>query len=113
VNKARLAKINELIRRQIAEMIERDFDHSPREFITVTEVITADDLLHTRIKVSIWPDEIRGALFERLVRAAGFFQGLLNKRLQMHPVPHISFERDDRVREAGRIEELLEKSHNN
>lgn len=111
MNDQRLARVNELIKREVGEILTREFEHESNQLVTVTEVITNDDLLTAHVKVSIWPPDAH-ALFESLARQAGRFQHLLNQRLRMHPVPKIVFELDSRIAEAGRIEELLEEVKN-
>jgi ribosome-binding factor A len=113
VNQIRLEKINELIKREVGQILQKEFEHSAGQLITITEVETSDDLLNCRIKVTIWPEPESRSIFENLKKATGFLQGFLNKKLKMHPVPKISFELDARVREAGRVEELLEKTNEN
>lgn len=105
----RLQKINELIKRGLGELIQREFERSANQLLTVTEVLTSDDLLTARVKVTIWPQEEREEIFKRLAKGTAFFQSLLNKRLKMRPVPKIVFGLDTRVAEAGKVEKILEK----
>lgn len=112
MNPTRLEKINELLTREIGSIIQREFEHGHDLFITVTEVKTSEDLLHAEVHVSIWPDKARAETFQNLKNAAGFFQSILNKRLRMHPVPRILFRLDPRIRDAARIEELLDTMEN-
>ncbi|MBI2634034.1 MAG: 30S ribosome-binding factor RbfA [Parcubacteria group bacterium] len=108
----RVEKLNELIKRELGQIIQREFEHSVRQLITITEVSTSEDLLHANVKVSIWPEKERQEIFKKLSRAAGFLQSFLNKRLRMRPVPKIIFELDTRIEEASRVEELIEKVKN-
>jgi len=112
MNRQRLEKVNELIKREVGMIIQREFEHSRDQLITVTEVLTSNDLLHAIVRVSIWPEKESGIIFKNLKKASGFFQSLLNKKLKMHPVPRIAFEFDERVAEAGRVEELLKDVKN-
>jgi len=108
----KLARLNELIKRELGSIIEREFEHNPHQLITVTEVLTDEDLLHAIVKISIWPDKDRDEIFGNLEKAAGFLQQFLNKRLRMHPVPKIIFKLDTSIARASRVEQLLEKVKN-
>jgi ribosome-binding factor A len=112
MNEQRLLKINELIKRELGGILLREFDRRSDEIITITEVETTEDLLTAVVKVTIWPEGKRNAVFLRLGYAVGFFQSLLNRKLKMHPVPKIIFKLDTRVSEADRVEELIEKVKN-
>lgn len=108
----RIEKINELIKRELGSIISREFEVEPGILVTITEAKTSSDLTSAAIGVTVWPEAKRQEVFHKLDRAAGFFQSLLNKKLRMKPIPKISFWLDNRVAEAGKVEELLEKVKN-
>lgn len=105
----RSEKLNELIRRELAAIIAREFDVAPTTFITITEVSVSPNTEIARGYISIYPDVIRNNVFTGLANRTGEFQALLNKRLGMRPVPKIVFVLDTRVKEAAHIEELLDE----
>lgn len=105
----RIARLNELIKRELGAVIAREFDIDPTTFITITEVSVSPDIETAVASVSIYPDAMRKNAFKELVNSAGELQRFLNKRLVMRPVPKISFILDLRTKEAARIEELLDE----
>jgi ribosome-binding factor A len=106
-------QVRELVMRELGAILKKESDTSPSTLVTITEVVLSPDYDHATIKVSIWPDEARRAVFPMLSKRAGEFRKLLGKRLpNLHPLPHLTFELDTRVGEAARVEELLEMVKN-
>ena len=53
----RIVKINELLRQQLAEIMERDLSLKPGVFITIAKIDTSKDLRYTRMFISVFPEQ--------------------------------------------------------
>ncbi len=103
----RIAKINELIKQQIAEIVTRELDFKSGVFVTVAKVDTARDLRYTRIFLSIFPEKEAGYVLETLKKEIYKLQGMLNKKLVMRPLPRIEFFQDITESKADEVEKIL------
>lgn len=87
----RQKKINELIKREVSEIIMREFESPENSLVTIVDVDTDSDLSSAKISVSIFPIDQAYKVFRLLEKMAGFFQRLLNRRLKMKMIPRIKF----------------------
>lgn len=107
----RIDKINELIKRQISEIITRELDLKPGVFLTVSRVDTAADFRYTRIFVSVFPEKDSEYALKTIQNEIYSLQGILNKKLRMKPLPRIEFKLDATEIEADKIEKILNSFH--
>ena len=103
----RTARINDLIRAELADLLRRKVKDPRVGSVSVTAVITAPDISHARVMVSLLEPSSVAAL-EGLRRAAGFLRGELGRRLRLKKAPELLFELDQTVEAATRMEQLLE-----
>ncbi len=87
----RQLKVNELIRRELGEIIMREFEAPENSLVTIVGVDTSADLSSTKVSVSIFPIDQANKAFGSLRKRVGFFQKLLNRRLKMKMIPRINF----------------------
>lgn len=106
----RLQRINELLHREISQLLLCEFDFH-QTLVTITKVETSADLRQAKIMISIMPIEKSQPVLQILERNIFQLQQLLNKKLKMRPVPKIQFVIDKSAANAQRIEELLQKIH--
>src|ERR1700741_979560 len=107
----RIDRIEEQLRMELSEIIEREI-HDPRiGLTTVTAVKISPDLRHAHIFVTVLGDEgQRKKTLEGLRSAASFVRHSLSKRLQhMRRIPELTFEYDEEVEKSMRIEALLDQ----
>ena len=107
----RLPRVNQLIKKELGEIMLREIDFPEGTLVTLTRVETAANLIEAKVYVSIMPEEKAPDVLATLKKLIYFVQQKLNKRLRMRPVPRIIFVEEKAVREAGKIEELLEEIH--
>ena len=106
----RIQKLNQLLKRELGQLLLKEFDFSKDVLITVTRVETSADLSQARVYISTVPDfpKITKILDNKIY----FLQHRLNKRLRMKIVPKIRFLEEKKAGEAAKIEEILEKIKN-
>ena len=108
----RIQRVNSLIKSELSKIFLREFDFPNDILVTITRVETSVDLNQARVYISVMPAEQIDRVFEILNKGIYDIQQKLNKRLRMRPIPKIKFEREEKTKEAGRIEELLEEIKN-
>jgi ribosome-binding factor A len=87
----RQKKINELIKRELNEILVKNFDFPLDCLVTILEVDTSADLSESKVYFSIFPLEQSLFAFNLLKKDIGALQKALNRRLKMKIVPHLKF----------------------
>ena len=105
----RIDRIEEQLRIELSEIIEREIQDPRIGLTTVTAVKVSPDLRHGRVFVTVLGDEAqRKKALEGLRSAASFVRRSLSKRLHhMRRVPELTFDYDEALEKSIRIEELL------
>lgn len=107
----RLIRINELLRREIADLLFREmtdpsFDAAA---VTITRAQISSNLRHAHIGVSIRGDEAKARHILARLRS---HRAALQKRLHGHVIlkytPVLHFERDESIAEGDRILNLID-----
>jgi len=105
----RVDRIEEQLRIEISEILEREI-HDPRiGLTTITNVKASSDLRHARVYVTtLGGEEDRKKTLQGLKSAASFVRRSLSKRLHhLRRIPELTFEYDESVEQSFRIEKLL------
>lgn len=105
----RILRVNQLIQKELSKIILREIDFPPRVLVTLTRVETSLDLNEVKVYVSCLPEKESQKTLSILERETYHLQKILDKRLKMKIIPKIKFVEEFKTREAGEIEELLEK----
>ena len=106
----RIERVNNLIRRELSELIQREL-RDPRldSFVAVTEVKTSADLRHAKIYVScISGKQEEKKTLEVLDSASGFLRTELAKKLRLRRTPELSFQWDDSIEHGDMILRLID-----
>lgn len=104
----RIKKVNELIKEEVAKVINKDVEVS-EALITVTRADTSPDLNQTKVYISVIPEKKAEEAMKELNNQIYDIQQKINKRLNMRPVPRIRFEKEHRNKEAARVEAILKR----
>jgi len=105
----RIQRVNELIKKEISQIILREVEFPKNVFVTVTRVETSPNLIESKVFISVLSEQDKSTVFTLLNRQIYALQQGINKRLRMRPIPKILFSEETRTVEAGKIEALLEK----
>ena len=101
----------DLIRQELAQLLERDVKDPRVGFATVTSVILTGDLRSARVYVSILGDqEQKRQGMEGLTAAANFLRYQLAHRLNLRYTPSIEFHLDRSEEVNQRLDELLRRT---
>ncbi|MEI8233945.1 MAG: 30S ribosome-binding factor RbfA [Verrucomicrobiota bacterium] len=103
--KHRLVRVNELIKRELGDLIARELTFT--QLVTVQEVDITPDLKHAHVYVSVLGDDPAGAL-AKLHERRKEFQHLLSRRVILKYTPHLHFQLDTTVERGDHIIDILQ-----
>jgi len=107
----RVDRIEEQLRIEISEIIEREI-HDPRVGLaTVTGVKISSDLRHARVSITSLGEEAEHKrTIQGLRSASSYIRHSLSKRLHhLKRIPELTFDYDESVEKSFRIEKLLDE----
>ncbi len=106
-------RVGDLIKREIAQIIQRELKDPGVGFVTITDVEVSADLKQAKVFYSVLGDEdSKRRSASALKRASGFIQNEIGGRLRLKYTPEILFQFDKSIEYGARIEELIQKIHN-
>jgi len=105
----RIEKVNSLLEHEIGKILLRDFAFSPEILVTLTHVDCSSNLIEAKVYISVFPDAKADGILNALQKSVFDVQYKINRTLRQRPIPKIRFVRDESVKNAGKIEELLNK----
>jgi ribosome-binding factor A len=105
---ARTDRIDELLRQEIGQILERDVQDPRIGFVTITDVETAPDLSTARVWVSVigQPEE-RDRTLRALERAMPFVRHELGSRIRLRRIPELHLRTDETAQRGTRVLQLL------
>ncbi len=104
----RLARLNEQLKREIAQLLRAEVRDPRVGGVSVTGVEVSADLGVARVYVRlIGSDAERAETLEGLRAAAPFLRRTLGRGLHVRKVPELRFQEDRSLEHARRIEQIL------
>ncbi len=103
----RSARLNILMREEIADIVMRRIKDPRLGFVTVTDVALTDDLKLARVYISVLKPEEQGVALEILGKAKSMIRSEIAKRVRMKFIPALEFWVDESIEEGFRIDKLL------
>lgn len=106
----RLTRVNELLRREVADILYRVLDGSGADLalITVTRVETSSDLRRARVMVSIRGDStVQREMISLLYRERKEIQRMVNRDMTLKYTPRLSFHLDTSLAEGDEVLRIL------
>ena len=105
----RISKVNELMKRELGQIILREVEMPDKAVVTLTRVAASGNLQQAKVYISVVPDEKAREVLKILDQNIFDIQQILNKKLRMRPVPKILWISEKATAEAQRIEEILDQ----
>lgn len=102
----RREKIEHLLREELSKILDRDFDFPEGTLVTVTHITTSSDGHYGTVYVSILGKDPKAAL-AILGKNIYHIQKTVNRRLQIRPVPKLSFKIDEEEFKRERVERSI------
>ena len=107
----RMRRVDEAIREVLSDAIQQDLKDPRIGFVTVTSVQTSTDLRHATVWVSVFGDDAKRRLsMEGLRSAHGTLQRVVARQLRLKHTPQLTFNFDDTLDKAERIERILREA---
>lgn len=102
-------EVSELLRREVSSILLHRLNDPRMGFVTVTRVEVTRDLRSATVFVTVRgsTEELESTL-DGLSHAGGYIQRLLGERLPLRFTPVLSFEQDEELLEAQRINRLID-----
>ncbi len=109
----RSERVASLIKEEISLLVQRNFSMQEYGLMTITDVQMSPDLRNARIFVSIFGDAARKEKSLALLEGQkGFIRAELGHVIRLKFTPSISFELDETLDQAMKIEGIINKIHN-
>jgi ribosome-binding factor A len=106
----RLDRVNQLIKEEVSNLLQRELKDPRLGFVTVTEVEVSKDLRQAKIFVSVLGDEAKWkSSLAALESAKGFVRNWLRQHLELRVTPELDFRPDHSLEHAARIQSLLKQ----
>ncbi|MBR5271128.1 MAG: 30S ribosome-binding factor RbfA [Clostridia bacterium] len=110
---ARIDKINEEVRREVANVIRELKDSRIPIMTSVVAVNVTNDLRYAKVYVSVMGDsETQKKAMDGLKSAAGFVRREMGKRVDLRYTPEFIFELDHSIEHGAKIDALLKGAKN-
>jgi ribosome-binding factor A len=107
--KHRLERVNELIKRELGDLLSREVSFEAA-LVTVQQVDITPDLKHAHVFISVIGSEAQArAAMARLHDRRTHLQHLLSKRVILKFTPHLHFKLDESIERGTRVINILEQ----
>lgn len=106
----RQAKVGEMIKRELAEILQKGMRDPRLALVSVTDVDIARDFTVAKVFISyIGTEEEKLAALKALNGATGYLRGHLGKVMDMRTIPTLAFRYDTGIAKGIRMYELLQQ----
>ena len=103
----RLDKINEMLKREISTVIQKEFEF-PNALVTISAVEITDDLREGKVFVSVLGGNMQSVL-GKLSKGKASIQRQINKRTNLRCTPVLAFRSDTSAERGVGIVNLLDE----
>lgn len=106
---SRIIRINELLKREIADLLEKEKFSSSCSLISITEVKTSSDLRHACVFVSVFGNDntIKKRVLRFLEHNRYNLQKKISKDIILKYTPVLEFKLDDKMEKGDKVLALL------
>jgi ribosome-binding factor A len=105
----RSARVSDLLREEVADIVMHKLKDPRLGFITVTGAKVSDDLRHSIIFISVLEDSKQEETLRILGSSARFIRNELSRRIKMKFIPDLVFRLDESIRYGAKIDRLLDE----
>ena len=104
----RADRVSKVIREELGKIIIREMEFGGA-LPTITTVEVDKKLEHAEVNVSVIPSVAGNDVLSALAKNAGTLQHLLNRKMNIRPMPRIMFALDRGLENAAKVEKILEE----
>jgi len=111
----RSQRLSKQLRREINEIIKKDFQIPESIILTVTDVTISKDFRECKVFLSIFSCEAELAedaqeyILKLFTQKAGYFKYVIGKHMRIKKIPNVSFEIDNTPKRAAEVFDILDK----
>jgi ribosome-binding factor A len=107
--KHRLERVNEVVKRELSELVSREVNFEPEVLVTITAVDITPNLKQCHVYVSvIGASHQKSDVIAELERHRISLQRELSKRVVLKYTPHLHFKLDNSIERGSRILEIIQ-----
>lgn len=107
--KNRLVRVRELLKRELSDILSKDFSFDGA-LVTVNSVDVTPDLRQGHVFLGILGNsQQKRKVMEKLEKKRGFIQKRMSKRIVLKNTPQLHFRQDDSVERGVRVVALMEQ----
>ncbi len=104
----RIDRVNALLKREIANILEKDLEHLEGCLVSVTEVKTSPDLRTAKVLLSILGnDETKDKVLKAVFKKKSYIQNKMVSAVKLKYTPVLSIEIDKSVETGDRILSII------
>lgn len=110
---SRMKRIEEMVKEQVALIIQQEVKDPRLDFVTVTSIHISKDIRNADVYITTFDErqEHIREILEALKSASGFIRRLLGQRIILRHLPSIKFHYDISFAKANRIDEIIHQIH--
>ena len=107
---ARVTRLNALLKREIADLLETRMEHHANSLVSVTDVEMSPDLRQARIYISyMGPIEGRHNLLDWLRKNRSDLQDRISRHVKIKYTPVLEFHLDDSMEKGSHVLSIIEE----
>ena len=108
----RMDRVNELIKRELCQLLRAELQDPRLEFVTITKVEVSPDLHNARVKFSVLGDSEQVRLVQQsLHHARSYIRKKIGKSIRLRFTPEFEFIYDPALEGSARLDHLFEEIH--
>ena len=106
---SRMPRVNELLRREIADIVEKNYASSFKCLVTVSEVKASPDLREAKVFISVFGGKAQDKhkAFLLLNEKRGEIQRHISKDVILKYTPVLHFFNDERMEKADKVLQII------
>ena len=113
VTSGRELRVGGFLRKELAEIVQREMRDPRIGVLSITDVVVNKDLSHADVyftTVSAQQEKDKDEVLSALQGAAGFLRSILARRHVMRTTPALRFHYDELIQDGPRLESLIERA---
>jgi len=103
----RTTRLNELVKRALSQIIQKEFLPEKYGWITLSRVVVSGDIQHARIFFTVMSGDEQKALMMLRIRQP-HIRHLLANSVKLRFTPELIFEIDDDLKQALKVDKLID-----
>lgn len=107
----KIERISDALIEQISYIIANEVKHDNVDFVTITDVKVSNDLSYAKVYFTVLDESKKELTLKALKEASGFIRHELRNRVEIRQIPELTFVYDETIKEAQKIEDIIEKLH--